>query len=224
MVRGTGSHHLRMSTPDEPFTHHITLLRHGESKGNAQGIYQGHAEFNLTEKGRAQSQALADWWLEKGVTFNQIISSPLARARQTAEIIAAKLSLPLEFDDIWKEIDNGVLAGLSLEEAEKNHLFPEFMNTYQPIGESGESNWDLYLRAGQAVRNLVNLPDGEYLVISHGGILNRVLYSVLGIFPQANFAGARFKFRNTSFANVFYNPVEHVWLLERLNDRPHWSE
>lgn len=212
-----------MSTPHEPFTHRITLLRHGESKGNAQGIYQGHAEFDLTEKGRVQSHALADWWLENEVTFEQVISSSLARARQTAEIISAKLSLPLEIDDIWKEIDNGVLAGLSLEEAEKRRAFPEFINTYQPIGETGESNWELYMRAGQAVVKLVNLPAGKYLVVSHGGFLIRVLYAVLGILPQANFAGARFTFRNTSYANVFYNPLEHVWLLERLNARPHWK-
>lgn len=98
------------------------------------------------------------------------------------------------------------------------------MNTYQPIDEAGESNWGLFLRAGSAVLKLVNLLPGDYLVVSHGGLLNRVLYAMLGIFPQANFAGARFQFRNASFAKVFYNPDQHIWLLERLNERPHWPE
>lgn len=213
-----------MSSPHDPYTHQITLLRHGESKGNAEGIFQGHAEFDLTEKGRKQATALAKRWHEDGVIFDKVLSSPLVRARQTAEIICEKLSLPLEFDDIWKEIDNGILAGINLVEAEKRHPFPEFVNPYQQIGDTGESNWELYLRAGNAVRNLVNLPTGDYLIVSHGGILNRVLYAMLGIFPQANFTGARFHFRNTSFARVLYNPERHIWLLERLNDRAHWTE
>ena len=74
------------------------------------------------------------------------------------------------------------------------------------------------------MRKLVNLPVGDYLVVSHGGFLNRVLYAMLGVFPQANFAGSRFHFRNTSFANIFYNPERQIWLLERLNDHAHWPE
>jgi broad specificity phosphatase PhoE len=213
-----------MSSPHKPFTHRITLLRHGESKGNAKGIFQGHADFDLTEKGRSQTKALAARWHQEGQTFKIVISSPLARARQTAKIITEMLSISLEFDDDWKEIDNGKLAGLHVDDAEKRHPFPDFMNIYEPIGGSGESSWDLYLRAGRAVRKLVNLPAGDYLIVSHGGFLNRVLYVMLGIFPQANFVGARFHFRNTSFAKVFYNPERHIWLLERLNDHAHLPE
>jgi broad specificity phosphatase PhoE len=84
-----------MTELSETFSHRITLLRHGESSGNAQGVYQGHAEFDLTERGRAQSRALATCWQDKGIEFTQIISSPQSRARQTAEIIAEMLSIPL---------------------------------------------------------------------------------------------------------------------------------
>ena len=98
------------------------------------------------------------------------------------------------------------------------------MTPYEPIGESGESQWDLYLRAGRVVQELIRRPAGNYLVVSHGGFLNRVLYAMLGIIPQANFAGARFRFRNSSFAEVCYDPTQHIWLLDRLNDRTHWSE
>ena len=50
------------------------------------------------------------------------------------------------------------------------------------------------------------------------------MYAILGILPQANFLGARFRFRNVSFAVLHYDPAEHSWLLERLNDRLHWDE
>lgn len=210
-----------MSGTEDQFTHRITLLRHGESTGNAKGVYQGRAEFDLSEKGRAQARSLGEYWLAHEVTFTQVISSPQARARQTAEIVSEILEIPLLFDDQWQEIDNGILAGLPLEEALEKHPFPEIMTPYDPIGESGESNWDLYRRAVRAVQELVDRPSGEYLVVSHGGFLNRVLYVILGIVPQVNFSGARFQFGNTSYAAVQYNPSRHIWLVESLNTALH---
>jgi hypothetical protein len=50
-----------------------------------------------------------------------------------------------------------------------------------------------------------------------------VLYIILGIVPQANFQGARFRFLNVAFADLEYDPAAHSWLLERLNDRIHWT-
>jgi len=210
------------ATPEkQPTIYHITLLRHGESLGNAESYHQGHFDFDLTEKGRAQAQALVLRWLEEGVSFDAIISSPLARARQTAEIIAQALSLPIEFDEDWKERDNGVLAGLKFTEAARLHPQPKFLNPFDPLGKTGEGDWELYLRAGRAVLNLLRRPPGSYLVISHGGILNKALYAMLGIVPQANFQGAHFRFDNTGFAVLEYDPSTHTWLLERLNDRQH---
>jgi broad specificity phosphatase PhoE len=209
---------------DKSFTYRLTLLRHGESDGNARGVYQGRAEFDLTDQGRAQTRALAAHWQQESIEFDQIISSPQSRARQTAEIIAEKLSVPLEFNSNWQEIDNGVLAGKTLHEAAQKHPSPDFMSPFDPIGLSGESNWDLYLRAGVVVQDLVQRPPGSYLVVSHGGFLNRVLYVMLGIFPQANFRGARFHFQNTSFAVVYYAPDRHIWLFDRLNERSHWVD
>jgi len=207
-----------MTELDPSYTHRITLLRHGESDGNAQGVYQGRAEYDLNEKGQTQARTLGAYWHTQGTTFSQIISSPQARARQTAEIISDILAVPLEFDDQWQEIDNGILAGVPLDEVgDKNH-FPDSMTPFDRIGESGESNWDLYLRAGNVVQELVKRPAGDYLVVSHGGFLNRVLYIILGIVPQVNFSGARFRFDNTSFAVVLYDPARHIWLVEKLNE------
>lgn len=212
---------MEATTEKQPTIFHITLLRHGESVGNAENYHQGQFDFELTEKGCAQAQALAQRWLEEGVTFEAILSSPLARARQTAELIAQALSLPVEFEADWAERDNGVLAGLKFTEAAHLHPQPNFMNPFDPLGISGEGDWELYLRAGRAVLNLLRRPPGRYLVVSHGGILNKVLYAMLGIVPQANFQGVHFRFDNTGFAVVEYDPSTHTWLLERLNDRQH---
>ncbi|MCK4900214.1 MAG: histidine phosphatase family protein [Anaerolineales bacterium] len=211
------------SSPQLPAIYAITLLRHGQSVGNAEGYRQGQSDFPLTETGIAQAHSLAEHWLTESRTFDLVISSPLARARQTAEIITATLELPLEFDPLWMERDNGRLAGLKAEEADQHFPRPDFIHPYQPIGETGESQWELYLRAGRAVQSLLRRPAGNYLVVSHGGILNMVMYAMLGIVPQANFQGARFRFRNAAFTTLTYNPLENTWVLEGVNDREHWN-
>jgi broad specificity phosphatase PhoE len=212
------------SSNTPPSKYFITLLRHGESVGNAGGIHQGQADFELSETGLAQARALAGRWQRESVTFDQIISSPLKRARQTAEILAVALHLPVEFDSNWMERDVGQLSGLSVEDAAERFPRPVFIDPYQSIGGNGESRWESYLRAGRAVQDLLRRSPGRYLVVSHGGILNMVLYAILGIVPQANFQGARFRFRNTSFAVLQYDPSNHTWLLERLNDHAHLDE
>lgn len=203
--------------------YHITFLRHGESVGNEGGIYQGQSDFPLNQTGIAQAEALAQYWVAEGKRFDRIITSPLSRARQTAEIIARELMVPLEEDPAWMERNNGKLAGLRLEEAAQRSPRPAFIHPYMPIGETGESQWELYVRGAQAVLNLIKRPTGRYLIVAHGGILNMVMYAILGIPPQANFHGPRFRFRNTAFASLTYNPSNHIWYLEGINDQSHWK-
>ena len=69
-----------ISNPDP--IHHITLLRHAESTGNAENRLQGQSDYPLSEKGCAQAAALAQRWQTEGVTFDQGIVSPLLRARE----------------------------------------------------------------------------------------------------------------------------------------------
>jgi broad specificity phosphatase PhoE len=216
---------MKDSSPELPATiYRITLLRHGESVGNAERYHQGQSEFALTERGLAQSRALADRWLGEDVRFDHIIASPLARARQTAESLAQALSMEVEYDPDWMERNSGLLTGLHETEAWERFPMPEFINPYEPIAESGEGEWELYLRAGRAVLNLLRRPPGRYLIVSHGGLLNKVLYVILGISPQANFQGASFQFQNTAFAVLEYDSRRHTWLMEKLNDREHWKE
>ncbi len=144
------------------------FLRHGESTGNAEKRHQGQADFPLTDHGVQQIQQLAAFWKKTGVKFDQIISSPLTRAKQSAEIITKALKSDLEFDPIWMERDNGELAGLSHEEALKILPTPDFIPLYQPIADTGESQWELFLRAGKAINELMKFPPGDYLIVSHG--------------------------------------------------------
>lgn len=204
--------------------HDIIFLRHGESVGNAERRWQGQADYPLTERGRQQAQALVDRWLAEGRTFDCILASPLKRARETADIIAEALNIPVEADPIWMERNIGEVAGMTGEEVNRRFPNREFITPFGAIiGDQGEGNWELYLRAGQALHSLLQREPGKYLVVSHGGLLNQIMYAVVGITPQANFSGPRFRFRNTGFAHLTYRAGSHQWQINVINERSHWN-
>lgn len=208
-----------MSSSERP-VYQFVFLRHGESLGNAQSRWQGQSDYPLTEKGRAQAQALAARWKAEDVKFDLVLSSPLGRARETAAIIASKLDLKIEFDDIWLERAIGEMEGLTAEEVRQKPR-PPYTTPYDSIGGNGEGDWALYLRAGQALHNLLKRPPGSYLVVSHGGLLNQVMHAVAGLAPHADPSGVRFRFENTAFARVIYHPHQHRWAIDAVNDRAH---
>lgn len=208
-----------MSASEKP-VYQFVFLRHGESLGNAQSRWQGQSDYPLTEKGRAQANALAERWKSENVIFNLILSSPLGRARETAEIIASKLNLKVEFDDIWLERAIGEMEGLTAEEVRQKPR-PPYVTPYDPIGGDGEGDWALYLRAGQALHNLLKRPAGSYLIVSHGGLLNQLMNAITGVAPHVDPSGVRFRFENTAFARVLYFPHQHRWAIDAVNDRAH---
>lgn len=206
-----------------PPVFHITFLRHGESTGNLENRLQGHSEFPLSETGRAQAHALAARWQAEGVTFDTAISSPLGRAHETAQIVVADLKIPvLELEPLWVERDMGKLSGLTMDDIRAQFPEPDFTNPYDAPNASGEGDWALYLRGGQALHKILQRSPGRYLIITHGAILNMTLYAILGIAPQPNFQGPRFRLENTAFATFRYYPDAHRWRVDVIGDRNHW--
>jgi len=202
----------------------IIFLRHGESVGNAEARWQGQADYPLTDKGRQQAQALVKRWLDEKRTFDIIVSSPLSRACETAEIIGAALKVPVESDPLWMERNIGQVEGLTAEEVDQRYPNRGFITPFSAIlGDEGEGDWELYLRGGQALQGLLRRSPGKYLVVSHGGLLNQVMYAVMGTTPHANFGGPRFRFDNTGFAHVIYHPNSHRWQINTINDHAHWN-
>ena len=202
----------------------IVFLRHAESTGNAEGYFQGQGDFPLTDLGNEQAHALAARWQEEKRKFDYVIASPLSRTRETAEIIADALNLPIEYDPIWMERHNGEVTGLKHEEGRKLLPQPHFKNPYQVFAGNGEGDWGLFLRAGQALQSLLMQPPGRYLIVSHGAMLNFTMKAIVGVAPHANYQGPQFRFGNTAFAQVTYMPRSHRWYIEGLNDQNHWRE
>ena len=202
----------------------IFFLRHGESVGNVERRWQGQADFPLTEKGCEQARAIGDRWLAEGHSFDHIFASPQKRAKETADIIADILKLSVETDPIWMERNIGGIAGMTNDEVNQRYPMRNNVTPFTPIvGDDGEGNWELYLRAGRALHVLINREPGKYLVVSHGGFLNQLMHAVVGITPQAGYSGPRFRFKNTGFAHLTYRPYSHQWQINSLNDRSHWN-
>lgn len=199
----------------------LYFLRHGESVGNAEGYYQGQQEFQLTRRGRNQVRRLISRWQVDGTHIDQIITSPLARAKDTAEMIADTMGCPVEIDPDWRERDMGMLTGIKRQSADDVILRPEFFTPYDNMAGTGEGNWALYLRAGRAIHRILKRQPARYLIVSHGGILNQALHVVLGMTPQASGQGVHFRFVNTAFATVHYDPSRHKWVVWGLNDFTH---
>jgi probable phosphoglycerate mutase len=90
----------------------ITFARHGQTALNQGGRLQGRIDAPLSDLGRAQARALADALRSEGVM--RVVSSPLARARDTAAAIANAHGIAVDVDDRLIELDYGEWDGIAL--------------------------------------------------------------------------------------------------------------
>lgn len=196
---------------------HITFLRRGRSRADDEGVHEGRYDSPLTDVGRSQVRARVGEFLTRSFRFDRIVSSPLQRAHETATIIGAALNVPIETDPDWMEIDNGPLAGMSREAAAEQYPRPAFRNPYQPFCGTGESEWEIYIRAARAVEKMVRHGPGNYLVVAHGGVLNSALKTIVGTPPSPDQQGLSFAFGDTGYARLVYYPSKHHWRLLEFN-------
>lgn len=162
----------------------IFLARHGESDWNVEKRFQGHRDRPLTERGREQAHALAD--LVGAEKIGAVYTSPLSRARETAEIVAARVGLKVVALPELREVDTGSWSGLSRADVEAR--FPEGFAHWRSGGsawENGESYDEMAERVIGALRKIAeDHPDGRVLVVSHGGPIRAIHAAAEGLAIQ----------------------------------------
>ena len=151
----------------------ITLVRHGESTWNELGLIQGQNDLaQLTEVGREQARAVAESL--KSVGFGRLVSSDLARARQTAEIIGSELGLALSPDALLRERCFGVLEGQPQEMLDpgQSGIVDGVLVDPDARPEGGESFRDVVTRVGVFIEATRVFASGDrLLVVTHGGTI-----------------------------------------------------
>ncbi|GAA0205596.1 histidine phosphatase family protein [Halobaculum roseum] len=164
----------------------ILLCRHGETPWNRDRRVQGWAPTELTERGREQADALADF-LGTEYAVDRIVASDLERAAETARAVSRATDAAATFDARWRERDFGRFQGLTYDGL--FGTYPEY--TLSEIGyaaaetvpESGESLLDMRARVREGFADLRGEvgPDETVAVVAHGGPLYVVTGELKGL-------------------------------------------
>jgi|SRR5690625_174527 len=161
----------------------IYPVRHGKDEDGFRG---GWSQRGLIEEGVPQSKRLGKFMKENQGNFkiHRIITSDFKRALETAKHLGEALQLPIKKSKEWRETNNGILAGMPNDEANKQ--FPELyfnslkMDERYPGGESPIENFTRIKRAFESLCEELskNGYQDNVLVVTHGGVIN-IIYHIL---------------------------------------------
>jgi broad specificity phosphatase PhoE len=160
----------------------VFLVRHGVTEWHQARKVLGHRDIGLNDRGVGQARAVAE---ALGATkITEIISSPLARATQTAEIVAEKFHVPVARDPRLADFRVGKWEGMGYDEVAASVEYQKFLA--DPMSQripGGEDLRDIRDRAVGAVeQSLGDAPTGESLaIVTHAGIVRVVLAHYLGM-------------------------------------------
>ncbi|MFI5275131.1 MAG: histidine phosphatase family protein [Ktedonobacterales bacterium] len=196
----------------------LMLVRHGATANNAEGRFTGQTDVALSPLGLRQAEAVADSFI--GEPLAVIVSSDLARARQTAEIVAERTGAPLEFDPNLREIGMGAWEGLTF--AEIRRQFPTEWPQWQdesalhtpPGGET------LHVMLARATRTLErcqrDYADRSVLWVTHGGLIGALICHLLGVGLEHR---RQLRRDNAAISELHLDGA--IAILARLNDTAH---
>ncbi len=184
----------------------LVLLRHGETPLTPEKRFSGSGgtDPSLSETGRDQAHRVADELAERA-TVQTIVTSPLTRCRETADIVAARLALDVHTNDGLRETDFGAWEGLTFAEVRERH--PADMNAWlaspdaEPTG-GGESFAAVAHRVAAARDELLAAHKGRtVLVVSHVTPIKTLVRLALGAPPESLF---RMELSAASLSSVAY--------------------
>ena len=147
------------------------FTRHGETVWNVENKICGATDIELTEKGRAQAAALGEFIKEKGIHIDEILCSPLIRAVDTAQAVAAPSGIPVRREPRLIEQCFGKYESTPRDGAQFAMDKRSFINSY----EGGETMLHLCHRIYSLLDDLKQSDDGKiYLLVAHNGIARAV--------------------------------------------------
>jgi broad specificity phosphatase PhoE len=156
-------------------------MRHGETDWNRDRRVMSHLPIGLNAKGIAQCHALAQALRPAGI--RRIVSSPLTRARESADIVAGEIGVAVEDDPALSEVNFGAWAGHGYDDLIGR---PDFQAYAQdPVGTpppEGEALAAVQLRGLEAIQRALDVDaGGRVLVVSHGDMIRSLLCHLLAV-------------------------------------------
>ncbi len=160
----------------------LYLFRHGQTDWNLQERFQGHLDIPLNSTGKTQARQIVPALIQWGIEV--ILSSDLLRARETAEIIAESMGIPVFQDLGLREAHLGGAQGMTKLEMEKKFgkgLLQRWRSSKVQDADisfpDGESGSIVYERVAQSIRLFIlNHPNYTRIgVATHGGVIRRVM-------------------------------------------------
>ena len=206
-----------------PLVTNVLLIRHGQSKGNAERRFGGHTATPLSGRGYRQAEATARSLKSESLTA--IYSSDLARAIETARPLSKMTGLPIQGSTAFRERSVGVMEGLTFEDAAQQH--PEqyaalLRRDFEHVLTGGESYRQLLDRAWQKLDELIAAHrGGKIAVFSHTGTICILALHLMGALDapelkpvwisSANCGITRFELRSDGFVRVLaINDTRHL--------------
>jgi len=209
--------HLAERAGDPEGATQIVLIRHGQTKANLEHRWQGQSDWGLTDDGVRQAELLA----AELEGIDAVYSSPLSRARVTADKVAEQGDLEVAEDEALQEIGFGTWESKTVEEILE--IDPEGFARLRSgedfrRGTTGETFTEVADRMEQAVERIVAAHPGERVaVVSHGGATRAFATRVLGMgFPQRHRLPI---LGNTALGRVDYSDRGRV--VAKWNVAPH---
>lgn len=196
----------------------IHLLRHGQTAYNREGLALGRADVPLTPLG--EEQAAAAGRALAGHAIDRIFTSPLGRARMTAEAVASANKVPVEIRHELLEMDVGVTEGMTF--GLLREKYAEFLlewsgpNGHQAVMPGGESLVDVAARVEPFVEEIRRQEYDQVVVVSHN-FVQRILFCRLVGLPLASFRSVVFDVASLSTLSL----INHRISILRLNDNCH---
>lgn len=198
----------------------LYLVRHAQTAGNQKRAFQGLTDADISQGGQAQLEKLAERFA--AVAFDRIYTSPLIRAKKTAEAVNRHHGKEIIVNDALVEIDAGDLEGMPFSEVFEK--YPEdvqrFLNTPEIFEmPGGESMKHVYKRISMAVDDIVRTNSGgRVVIVSHGCALQNYLACALG-YGQKGISKAPICY-NTGVTHIRFTQNALPFIVS-LNDASH---
>ncbi|MFW7415589.1 histidine phosphatase family protein [Demequina sp. SO4-18] len=203
----------------------VYVVRHGQTEWNVKGLLQGSSDVELTDAGQAQAAATATALAGLLEATTTVVTSPLVRARDTADAIAGALGTQTHVDERLRERAYGAWEGITPEERESG--WPEEVEAWRTYGSADVPGFEHHdfvrARMVESIEEWAERVTGTLLVVTHGSSARVGMQGLVGLpldhRTLGNLGNAAWS-RLTRRAHGDWTLERHNVMPETLGERP----